>query len=545
MKKWIACILGVFMLAGTFGAFAGCRGNNQEGIDDTKTQLYVSNYDGGIGTDWLYELEERFENEYADYKGENGKVGVQIFIDPNKTNGRNLVVSASDSEVFFGEFLRYFDLVAAGDVLDITDVVQEVLGQEGVGMSDFKKESLTAFDGKYYALPHYEVYSGVIYNKDIWEDYGLYISADGNFVKKSSGVALGVGPDGITPSDDDGLPASWEEFFNLCNYMVNDTEVTPLAISGQNVRDYALYFLNSAFASYNGAEGVAANFTFDGNVEYVTDVTENSTSALGYDFTVASEDIDNSTGYRLSQQSGKFVALAALAKLLENKDDYFYTPSLNNTVSQLDAEEYFIRSVADGAPIAMLIDGSWWENEATDAFERLESENPKYSKETSNYGFMPLPTVVEGTPEQNTVAVYDYIQSYAFISGYIDESKIDIAKEFLKYCYRPENLRKFTEITGVARGMEYEMDQPQLDSMTSYAQSVWEMHKSGEVVSVLSGNDIFMDNSASIESTLWSSRSYASPWSAFYSGAMNAKDYFAEMSTSKSAWDSTYGGKYF
>lgn len=545
MKKWIALFVGMVMLVCTGGVFTGCRDANNEAIDDTKTQLYVFNYDGGIGTDWLYEIKDKFESEFSDYPGENGKVGVQIFIDANKTNGRSLVVSASDSEVFFSEFIRYFDLVAAGDVLDISDVVEDVLAQDGVEMTEFKKTALTAYDGKYYALPHYEVYSGVIYNKDIWETYGLYISADGSFVKKSSGAALSVGPDGKPTTDDDGLPASWEEFFNLCNYMVNDTEVTPMAISGQNARDYVLYFLNSAFASYSGAEGVAANFTFDGNVEYITGITENTSSPLGYDFTTATEEIDNSTGYRLSQQSGKFVALSAMAKLLENKDDYFYTPSLSNTTSQLDAEEYFIRSVMEGNPIAMLIDGTWWENEAKDAFERMESENPKYSKENSNYGFMPLPTVVSGTPQENTMAVYDYIQSYAFISSYIDESKIDLAKEFLKFCYRPENLSRFTEMTGVARGLTYNMSSGQLENMTSYSQSIWNIHQNNEVVSVLSGNDIFMDNSASIESTLWSSRSYASPWSAFYSGAMNAKDYFGEMNTSQSVWESTYGGKYF
>ena len=37
-------------------ALAGCTPKGQQGdepVDKTKTQLYVFNYDGGVGTEWL------------------------------------------------------------------------------------------------------------------------------------------------------------------------------------------------------------------------------------------------------------------------------------------------------------------------------------------------------------------------------------------------------------------------------------------------------------------------------------------------------------
>ena len=46
-------------------------------VDDTKAQLYVSNFNGGVGTDWLIEEAiPRFEAAYATKEFIPGKIGV-------------------------------------------------------------------------------------------------------------------------------------------------------------------------------------------------------------------------------------------------------------------------------------------------------------------------------------------------------------------------------------------------------------------------------------------------------------------------------------
>ena len=64
-KRLTATILSVAMLAGGASAFAGCAKPvpDDRPIDPTKTQLYVGNYDGGVGGKWLDNAAARFEEK--------------------------------------------------------------------------------------------------------------------------------------------------------------------------------------------------------------------------------------------------------------------------------------------------------------------------------------------------------------------------------------------------------------------------------------------------------------------------------------------------
>ena len=85
MKLLKKCITA--MLCGTvvFGLFAGCscgpNGEDEEPIDDSKTQLYVYNYDGGVGSKWLSDVKTDFEQAFAEKSFKSGKKGVQVRIE--------------------------------------------------------------------------------------------------------------------------------------------------------------------------------------------------------------------------------------------------------------------------------------------------------------------------------------------------------------------------------------------------------------------------------------------------------------------------------
>lgn len=81
MKKRIFSIALTAVLALPL-ALAGC-GDGKRGIDETKTQLYVGVYDGGLGTDSVYSLAKRFEEKYAEHSFQAGKTGVEVIVTPS------------------------------------------------------------------------------------------------------------------------------------------------------------------------------------------------------------------------------------------------------------------------------------------------------------------------------------------------------------------------------------------------------------------------------------------------------------------------------
>jgi len=158
-----------------------CGGANKK--DPTKTYLYVYNFDGGIGTEWLYNAASRFEKLYAGESFEAGKTGVKIEIGPGKATLDT--ISKSPYNVFFSENVFYNDFIANGKVLDITDIVRnplsDVKGCEETGNIEKKlfedqAAALTALNGKYYFLPHYECYPGISYDRDLFNKKSFFIA---------------------------------------------------------------------------------------------------------------------------------------------------------------------------------------------------------------------------------------------------------------------------------------------------------------------------------------------------------------------------------
>lgn len=81
----------------------GNSGTQTEQIDTERTQLYVYNFYGGYGSDWLASLKERFEEEHKDDVWEEGKKGVQIYINNNKSQIMSFYSQIPDNrdEIFY------------------------------------------------------------------------------------------------------------------------------------------------------------------------------------------------------------------------------------------------------------------------------------------------------------------------------------------------------------------------------------------------------------------------------------------------------------
>ena len=113
--------------------FVGCGFSDGEKIDNSKTQLNVSNYDGGFGDEWLYKAKYAFEEFYKDEVFEEGKKGVQVHITPSELNGPALLdsIKGASEQIFVAQSVYYYDYLTSGVMLDISDVLTDSLSEFG------------------------------------------------------------------------------------------------------------------------------------------------------------------------------------------------------------------------------------------------------------------------------------------------------------------------------------------------------------------------------------------------------------------------------
>lgn len=539
MKKQISLSLALLLSASAlFGA--GCSRATVVEIDSTKTQLYVQNFDGGFGGEWLDRAATRFEEKYATTPFEDGKQGVQIIIDHTKSMDSNL--SSSINNVYFADNLAYFDKASDGSLLDITDMVGTTIPGETKSIKDKLdaeyQSVLPAVNGKYWALPHYIYYGGFVYDIDLFEAENLYFANDRSefdFVTAYN-TQRSVGPDGKLNTYDDGLPSTVEDFYTLFEYMISKN-ITPMIWAGA-ASNYVTRIVRALAASLSGSpEAWKINYTLSGTAEIITD----------YD-TLASEKvtITPSNAYLLAQQKSKYQGLLFLQKIFENTDN-FHKDSLSSTLSHTDAQETFIYSSLENKPIGMMIEANYWYNEAGAAFERSIEEYGEAAK-NRRFGFMPMPTVYSGevnenTPKQTLVSISS---AYSFINGNVaGTAKEELAKLFLQYCHTDETLQDFTKVTNTFKPYDYDIENV-VSSLNSYGQNVWEMQKnSAGLVLPLDGNKMFIENSADITESMAGFTAqvgdtfYSIPVHALKKG-VTAIDYFKGMKVSESAWTAKY-----
>ena len=510
---------------------AGCGG---ESIDKTKTQLYIYNYDGGVGTDWLYDLKASFETEFENISFESGKIGVQIIPSVGKDEGSTFTFKNSDADIVFTEKIPAY-VFAQENLLDLSDVMQEILAQPGVSVSESVLQALTKEGNKIYGIPHYEGGGGIVYDKDLFNTKGFYIDKDGDYTNKSGD--LSNGPDGIPDTPDDGLPATWEEFVELCKYM-RKKGVAPFIISGEHKKSYISLIMDRIAASYDGLNATLANYCYDGTeIEYITSIIEDDSNLFGYDLTTDRANVTERNGYLLKQTKGKFYALAMVKEMIVNK--WYSNSGWTSTVSHLDAQELYLKSFSSSEPIAMLIDGTWWENEATEVFERMSKTNTKYSKQNRNFGWMPLPTKLDnadGNINGDTLLTLDSLGACAMARGGISEDKEKLVKAFLKYCYSLENMKKFTLKTGCTRPFIFDMGDD-IDGLTSFQKEMYNLHLQNKYIYVHSNNKMYSANETDLYSNRWRGKEYVNVIISFFERKISVKDYFQDMFVTKEYWE--------
>ncbi len=469
-----------------------------EGIDRTKTQLYVGVYVGGWGSDWIHYLKTEFERQYPN---------VQIVLDEKKLEfeSTTLIASIADgiNDMYFTNIYSHDYVKGESNenlLLDVTDVVttpirdifaQEITLDNGTKvvaadqtafanetqtieqkmdpyLSTYYKSSSKNGD-KYFGIPHSGSTMNLNYDVDLWEEKGWFISdyieEDDEYVWTTGlegAPKKWAGQDGVEGTYDDGLPITYEDFKAMCA-QIKRAQCDVLTY-GHNMAQYRERYLATIMAQYLGADEFALGYSQNGHsTEFDMDITA-----------------DNA--YELQKTEAKKAMLTVAYDFAKNgwisshasTDDY--TAAQNNFVgSKYDAQ------LNRGKRIAMILEGSWWENEAKATLEanKLEYNDPQDRR----FGIMTIPYFngTEGIKNQ-TNTQKTTVAGSADVGIYIRKNaqKAEIAKKFMAFAIVEKNLKETTRLTGEVKPYTYNMGDV-LSTMSYYKQATWDNLKGSGV----------------------------------------------------------------
>ena len=507
MKKFLVMPLVVISALSA----VGCGGRGGESADKSKTQLYVATFDGGFGSSWMDAVEKRFEEKYANVSFEPGKVGVQIIAKPERELTNEALVaklSGMTHEVFFSEAINYYELQSRGLLYDISEAVTKPINYDFVTgtidssdpetksiqekMTNAKHQDYFGSDGQYYGLPFYEATYGIVYDIDLFEKNKFYFNENGtDFIRKSTDKRS-KGPDGQFGTSDDGLPATYEDFFKLCTYMVN-TGVTPMTWNGVSPA-YVNALVESLQADYEGEEQMRLNYTASGTATNIVKEFDADGNPV-----VESVEITKENGYETwTKQAGKYYGLKFIEELTKNTNYYDVGKVTSSGYMQTDAQNALImdKFIQGKKPVAMLIDGSWWLNEAKSSFAAAEQRfGVEAGLQDRKFGLMPLPKATEAQVGQQ-YSVMEVNSSLCFVRGNVDKKKDALIKEFIQFCHSEESLREFTSITYTTKPFAYEMTGAEVNAMPYWGQEMYRLHNEAAYISSYSTSPIYKKNAS-------------------------------------------------
>lgn len=477
----------------------GGDGGTQSG--DT-TVISIANYELGVGRAWLDSATKRFSEKVKEVEYQKGKKGVSFNIQVGGVNSATMNTSAN--HIFFDEASSDVrSLAQKGFLLNITDIVTEKLTDYGEDKSiedkidENYRHMLKGNDGNYYGVPNTEWYPGIVYDVEAFEDKNLYIAAPTEtnvytynssygtvkFIK--SGGKKSCGNDGVYGTSDDGLPTTLVEFLVLCDYMKTENEMTPITMSGMHPL-YGNYLVEGLWASLAGAEAMASNYTFDGEVEVVDGWTDEALfEGVSYIKKPKTKKVTvtEGTGYYARDAVARYYATAMVEIL--HKEKWFSEDSRTGSVSHTDAQYTFIYGEDAEEHSGMLIEGSYWYIESQNC-GNLEEYYEDTGKGTRKLGWMSLPTSLNTPVEEGKgtkSALLETAIAYGFINANIkDEGLKQACKDFLQFTYTDESLRDFTVVSGTPKAVSYTMTDADKKKLDPFPLSVWNAKEEGTVV---------------------------------------------------------------
>ncbi len=446
-----------------------------EEIPEGRTQIKISLYSGGYGTEWMENLMDHLNNSQETYwytRNPDNKAA------SDEITGK-ILGGVVEADIYFTTPADVEQLVVGGYLEDLTEVYDYkhtgeslTIRQKTIGYENYETY-LSDANGIYVMPCQYNVNS-LVYDHDLFENMG-WLATD-----SSTQNGLTKGADGVEGTYDDGLPVTYDDFKD----MVEEISVSAVPfIYGDTVGFGQLdYALEAIWAQYEGYENYKVGATYNGTY---------TSPSTGAQTTVTPE-----TGYKVyseNLQEGRWKAVQYLNEMYMNSL-YMYSDmqGLNHT----DAQGIYITSHGTQKPIAMLLDGSWWENEAKRAFaDDAANTSDEYAYGKRDFRLMPVPAF-EG---QNSASDgKHYFQGGAGASAFavkpsVFDSKVSDEEaaikregiiEFFKAYASDWNCKNYTMTSGCILPFEYSLKDEELETLSPFAQNIYEILHSESTVLV-------------------------------------------------------------
>lgn len=474
---------------------ASCGGGGGEPIDKTRTQLYVHNFQAGFGSTWLTNVKKDFEEAVKDISYEEGKKGAQIIIsgDTKIWTGQDIV--SDKATVFFAEMYNHSvpEFAKNGYLKNIDEVINtenEFDGNKKIidKMKDSQKDYFevnVSGNKNFYGVPHY--YGSYVFNvntkvfdekcfyfKDGYDeteiDYPYGGDVEDLFISDLS-QKKSAGPDGKYDTYDDGFPITFNEFFVLCDYM--KSSVTPIAINNASFNEYAGQFAASLLGTLQGEDQYSMNFSFgDGAADpTLKDYIANP----GGEPTSQTISLDN--GYDMYRSNSRYKALNFMKTLFGKDEGMANWFQKSGVSSHTETQNTFISGskTSGNKDIALLIDGTFWQNEAINTFNELKNRfGDEFDIMKRDYTIMPMPRASKSDSYCPTLT--DEVVGAQFMSSDATPVEYTLGVQFLKFVNSDAQLSKFSKTTNTPRALRYTVSPEDLNETSLFGKHIMEIH---------------------------------------------------------------------
>ena len=549
----------------------GCNRNpSGPAIDENKTQLFVSYLDKGVGRDYIESISKQFEIDFAEKPFEEGKVGVQVLLNPNTViNSASFYESSMDNDkdnVYFTEYINYKQW--ASKFMDVTDIINApAITGYNAQTGEYTRETKPIKDKidpvmleflnmggetekEYKGFPFYLAIKSVNYNADLWNEKFFYLcTAPSDYVaaairdntdinvakalyeteiaKVKAGqeseawlfgnangeteidgqlyeIGLSAGPDGKFGTFDDGFPATYDEFYALCNH-ISKNNVTPFIWTGANA-GYADMLTQSLFTNDLGLERAKTYYSLTGTMDNLVKFVDgkpqfdaNGDPVIDEPYTFNGGVTD---GYEMMRTESKLAALK-FAEKVATTPSWTHSACYNST-SQSEAQNFFLTEgfTKIGNPTAMLMDGAWWQAEAKATFEAMKKVDAKYSINNRNFGVMPLPYATidkfetkTRNNEKNVIVTEN--DSFCFINNNINKNspQYEVARVFMSYFNSDAMAGLFTAKTNMLRALDVDLlNNEYYDEMSPYGKNFAAYKEGVDIMFPYTTNKLMNDN---------------------------------------------------
>ena len=495
MSKKFKCLSVLIGITCAGLALGGCK---PKAVPTGGTKLYqinVSMYEGGFGVDWIKQLAKEFnettlkETDYEVIIIPEKRVADSIIMECSGKNPTNQLFINASNELKTGIELGYFT--------DMSDILTSKVDGEENGTIQDKIANWDIWSNMYsksgqgcYALPYSVGFQGMVIDHQEFIDQGWYnfataaadgdalteqgisyaeadgkltfVSATGVVNYKAGDFILTKGKDGKFGTYDDGQPTTEVEFEALVNRIGEN-----VFIWGGGVSEYLNSIFDAIFAQYEGMADYDVYYNYDSKGKEIE----------FFDGTKEAITLEN--GYKTRKMEGIKVAYEFFEKYFDyldpDKAHLVHPTAKNTTASQYEGQNKYLlgyQNTTKNPQSAIMIEGTWWENEATAMFNELEGRNR--GKGDREYRFLLLPEFEGQANDKSCLSV----TSTGSISMSKDKDKVreGYTKDFVRYILRDEALRYITRSTGDILGYDYAMTEEDKALMTPFQKNCWEIY---------------------------------------------------------------------